>query len=72
MAGVEFLSLLKEFGVNHCKLVLFYCDNRTALYVAANPVFYDHILNILKLITIWFGIEDTNRDLEDSSSFHKE
>ena len=40
------LSLLKEFGVVHNWLALLYCDNQTALHIAANLVFHERTKHI--------------------------
>lgn len=34
-------SLLKEFGVDHSKLALLYCDNQAALHIVENPIFHE-------------------------------
>jgi hypothetical protein len=35
------INLLKDFKVHNAKLPLLYCDNRSALHIAANPVFHE-------------------------------
>lgn len=33
------LALLKDFNIAHLSPVTLYCDNKSALYIASNPVF---------------------------------
>lgn len=35
------INISKDLGVPITKPVLFYCDNKTAMHIAANPVFHE-------------------------------
>ena len=39
-------SLLASLGVFHDKPMKLYCDNKAALHIAANPVFYERTKHI--------------------------
>ena len=43
---VWLISLLKTFGLEHKQVASLYCDNRAALYIAANPMYHERTKHI--------------------------
>lgn len=40
------LALLKDLGIGSLTLVPLYCDNKSALYIASNPIFHERTKHI--------------------------
>lgn len=40
------LEILNDLGVDHMKPALMYCDNKAALHIASNPIFYERTKHI--------------------------
>ena len=38
---VWLIALFKTFGLNHTQPAFLYCDSKTALYIAANPMYHE-------------------------------
>lgn len=43
---VWLIALLKTFGFDHKQPAFLYCDSKTALYIAANPVYHERTKHI--------------------------
>jgi hypothetical protein len=44
--GQWLIYLLKDFLVQHDSLIILYCDNKSAMHIAANPVFHERTKHI--------------------------
>ena len=46
-------SLLHDLGISHPQPMQLYCDNKTALHIAANLVFYERTKHIKLDVTLF-------------------